>query len=83
MVLVFSECGEADPALLLLLLLLRAGDVERNPGHHCGECEGQIRSNNKPIQCEQYGRAAHAGCTRLTRRELQRAVTYVLSVDGR
>ena len=76
MVLVFSECGEAHPAWLLRLLLLRAGDVEQNPGPSCGVCNRPIRSNNRPMQCEQCGQIAHAGCTRLTRREIQRAVTY-------
>ena len=45
-------------------------------GANCSVCDGPIRSNNRPMQCKQCGRTAHAGCTRLTRREIQRAVTY-------
>ena len=58
----------------LRILLIRAGDVETNPGPRCLECGGVIRKNNKPVRCEECEGDTHAGCTGLTRRKLLKGV---------
>ena len=55
------------PALLLRLLLLRAGDVEVNPGPVCSGCTGTIRVGSHPIICTKCQRLFHGYCNDLIR----------------
>ena len=63
----FSTAGAAHPALHLRLLLLRAGDVEVNPGPVCSGCTGTIRVGSHPIICTQCQRLFHGYCNGRTR----------------
>ena len=62
-----STTGAANPALHLRLLLLRAGDVEVNPGPVCSGCNGTNRVGSHPIICTQCQRLFHGYCNDLTR----------------
>ena len=69
----FLTTGAAHPALHLRLLLLRAGDVEVNPGPVCSGCTGTIRVGSHPIICTQCQRLFHGYCNGLTRDQQKRS----------
>ena len=61
---VFLEAGEQDPAAVLRLLILLAGDIESNPGpatptRKCDKCSKAIRKppadrpSSQPLRCKQ------------------------------
>ncbi len=47
---VFSPKGGPSPAAVSLLLL-RAGDIETNPGPHCYACGNPVRHGTSPLRC--------------------------------
>ena len=59
--------GDGDPVLHLRQLLLRAGDVEPNPGPRCGECQLECRRGYQPLSCRSCGVQVHKRCTGLSR----------------
>ena len=63
----FSTTRATHPALHLRLLLIRAGDVEVNPGPVCSGCTGTFRVGSHPIVCTQCQRLFHGYCNGLTR----------------
>ena len=65
----FSLLGEGDPACLPQMRLMKAGDVELNPGLSSEACNEVIKRNPAPWSCGTCGRNAHAACTGLTRPE--------------
>ena len=67
----------AQPALHLRLLLLRAGDVEVNPGPVCSGCTGTIRVGSHPIICTQCQRLFHEYYNGLTRDRQKSPQGYV------
>ena len=78
----FSTTGAAQPVLLLRLLLLRAGDVEVNPGPVCSGCTGTIRVGSHPIICTQCQRLFHEYCNGLTRDRQKSPQGYVCGACG-
>ena len=70
------------PALHLRLLLLRAGDVEVNPGPVCSWCTGIIRVGSHPIICTQCQRLFHGHCNGLTRDQQKSPLGYVCGACG-
>ena len=78
----FSTTGAAHPALHLRLLLLRAGDVEVNPGPVCSGCTGTIRVGSHPIICTQCQRLFHGYCNGLTRDQQKSPQGYVCGACG-
>ncbi len=61
---VFSTSGGHQPACVLRMLLLRAGDVERNPGPECCcSCTKVIKRNQPPVRCRNCGEKRHLNCT--------------------
>lgn len=78
-----------NPDHNLRLLLLRAGDVERNPGpatRACSTCSTTVRANSSPLVCSRVcGRVCHKqeSCSGLTR-AMQAIGTWVChaSCDG-
>ena len=55
--------GGHQPASDLRMLLLMAGDVERNPGPGaCGVCTGTVRKNQPPAKCSKCGEERHLKC---------------------
>ena len=69
----FSIAEGAHPALYLRSLLLRAGDVEVNPGPVYRGCTKTIRRDITPITCSSCSQPYHRTCSGLTRnkRELK------------
>ena len=66
----FLMAGRDDPAHRALLLLL-AGDVERNPGPTvCGGCRGNVGSSS--VRCDTCGLWYHRRCTDLQRTDIRR-----------
>ena len=63
----FSIAEGAHPALHLRSLLLRAGDVEVNPGSVCRRCTKTIRRDITPITCSSCSQPYHRTCSGLTR----------------
>ena len=63
----FSIAEGAHPALHLRSLLLRAGDVEVNPGPVCRGCTKTIRRDITPIICSSCSQPYHKSCSGLTR----------------
>ena len=57
-------------------LLMRAGDVERNPGPPCAACKKAIRKNTVPVLCGGCGAEFHRSCTEQTRGEKRRGESY-------
>ena len=53
-------------------LLLRAGDVEVNPGPVCRECTKTIRRDITPITCSSCSQPYHRTCSDLTRKKKYR-----------
>ncbi len=47
---VFSPKGDPSPAAASLQLL-RAGDIETNPGPHCYACGNPVRHGTSPLRC--------------------------------
>ena len=63
----FSIAEGAHPALHLRSLLLRAGDIEVNPGPVCRGCTKTIRRDITPITCSSCSQPYHRTCSGLTR----------------
>ena len=63
----FSIAEGAHPALYLRSFLLRAGDVEVNPGPVCRGCTKTIRRDITPIICSSCSQPYHRTCSGLTR----------------
>ena len=63
----FSIAEGAHPALHLRSLLLRAGDVEVNPGPVCRGCTKTIRRVITPITCSSCSQPYHRTCSGFTR----------------
>ena len=64
---IFSHPGAARPALHLRVLLLRAGDVESNPGPRCSRCDMMINLNSTSSQSPSSLPQIQNRYTRLTR----------------
>ena len=78
----FSTTGAAHPALHLRLLLLRAGDIEVNPGTVCSGCTSTIRVGSHSIICIQCQRLFHGHCNGLTRDQLMSPQGYACVACG-
>ena len=65
----FSIAEGAHPALYLRSLLLRAGDVEVNPGPVYRGCTKTIRRDITPITCSSCSQPYHRTCSGLTRKK--------------
>ena len=78
----FSTTGAAHPDLHLRLLLLRAGDVEVNPGPVGSGCTGTISVGSHPIICTQCQRLFHGYCNGLIRDQQRRPQGYVFGACG-
>ena len=63
----FSLAEDAHPALHLRSLLLKAGDVEVNPGPVCRKCTKTIRRDITPISCSSCSQPYHRTYSGLTR----------------
>ena len=63
----FFISRRCTPALHLRSLLLRAGDVEVNPGPVCRGCTETIRRDITPITCSSCSQSYHKTCSGLTR----------------
>ena len=63
----FSIAEGAHPALYFRSLLLRAGDVEVNPGSVYRRCTKTIRRDITPITCSSCSQPYHRTCSGLTR----------------
>ena len=63
----FSIVEDAHPALHLRSFLLRAGDVEVNPGPVCRGCTKTIRRGITPITCSSCSQPYHRTCSGLNR----------------
>lgn len=60
---------QAMPACLLLALLIRAGDVEENPGPRtwmCAVCSKAVTKRSGAVQCTQCTEWAHPRCAGVT-----------------
>ena len=55
--------GGQQPASDLRMLLLMAGDVERNPGPEaCSACKGTVKRTQPPVRCSKCGEKWHLKC---------------------
>ena len=78
----FLTTRAAQPALHVRLLLLRAGDVEVNPGPVYSGCTGTIRVGSHPIICTQCQRLFHDYFNGLTRDRQKSPQSYVCGACG-
>ena len=62
----FSVTGVVSPAQHLHLLLLRAEDIEQNPGPMLSGCSKSIRCDTTPILCSTCQRHFHITSSHLT-----------------
>ena len=69
----FSELGGflgrrvGDPVHHLSIILLRAGDVELNPGPTCAGCQRALARGLNPLVCLECGDRYHLKCSGLTK----------------
>ena len=63
----FLISGVVNPARHLRSLLLRAGDIESNPGPTCPGCQRTIRVDFQPVICLSCQRGYHRSCSGLSR----------------
>ena len=73
---VFSKAGQITSANLIRMLLLRAGDIESNPGPRCDACSKELRQNQTHLICSECPNTCHKQkkCSGLLRAAQVRAV---------
>ena len=73
---VFSKAGQISSANLIRMLLLRAGDIESNPGPRCDACSKELRQNQSHLFCSECPNTCHKQekCSGLLRAAQVRAV---------